>query len=84
MKTTAALLIAIALVGCHEGGKPSPQREPDTTTVPTDNRLVVYTDTETGCQYVKPSTSGSSNLGGIVPRMKPDGQLGMGCKDKIQ
>lgn len=83
MKTIAALLIAIALVGCH-GGRPSPQREPDTTTVPTDNRLVVYTDTETGCQYVKPSTSDGHNLGGIVPRMKSDGQLGMGCKDKIQ
>jgi len=53
-------LVVVVLTGCG----PSTTRD-------SDNDMLVYTDSGTGCQYLRPN---STNPGGLTPRMGADGK----------
>lgn len=58
------LILAALLTGCSD--QPSMTRG-------TRFDLIVYTDNQTGCQYVTESR-------GLTPRIAADGKTHMGCK----
>lgn len=70
----SVLALTVCLVGCEIDTPWHLQREPD-------NGFSVWTDEETGVQYIIYQYRNSSGgLGGITPRLNPDGTL-YGCEE---
>lgn len=84
MKKIFSVLIIVVLMLCLSGCETETLNEiqnPTNSTSPTlseriDKRIFIWTDTETGVQYiVYKDGAGYQGMGGITPRLNADGTL---------
>ena len=74
MKKIFSVLIIVVLMLCLSGCETETSKP--TLTEESDKNISIWTDTETGVQYiVYTDTAGYCGMGGITPRLNADGTL---------
>lgn len=72
------IIVSLGIVACGKAESSSAPEEDYTMPRYESAGVRVFTDRETGCQYIKIISDGR----GVLSRLSPDGTPGMGCRDK--